>query len=172
MNSSNKPYAKFIGFQEDLCIGGFRAYYVIYAKGFERDLSTVFAGTLRELNIPIPVTPEYHDAQKTERWLHKCDTCQITYLNSNPCLDHKRRHTDHNLVSVRVPIIDSEPFEAEESKIYTRDPKTNTLVEDSELKERVKQREQAKKEEPSDFIKNLKKQYPFLNEDTYKGDNL
>ena len=169
MTRTNKPYAKFLGFQEDPRIGGFRAYYVIYAEGFERDLSTVFAGTLRELNIPVPPTPEYVDTQKTNRWVHKCDTCQISYLEGKPCADHKRRHTDHTLSSVKVPVVDLEPFEPEESKVYTKDPETGVLVEDRELKERREQRKF--QEEPSEFITGLRKKYGFPSKDTYEGEN-
>lgn len=155
-----KPYAKFFGFQEDPRIGGYRAYYIIYAPGFERNLSTVFAATLRELNITVPVTPEYVDAQKTNRWLHKCEECQITYLTSAPCVKHKHRHKDHNLVSVRVPVLNVEPFEHTDSRIYIKDPKTGTLVEDVKLLQRARKRTP---EEPSDFVKDLRKKYNFLN---------
>lgn len=168
----DKPYAKFIGFQEDPKIGGYRAYYVIYAEGFERDLSTVFAGILRELNIPIPPTPEYVDAQKTERWLHKCDTCQIAYFDAKHCVTHKYRHTDHNLFSVKVPVIDQKPPEQSESKIYIKDVKTGELVEESELKNRLEQCKKIDKTKPSEFIKKLRQKYKFLNKNTYEGEPI
>ena len=186
MNCRNTPYAKFLGFQEDPRIGGYRAYYVIYAEGFERDLSTVFAGTLRELGIPVPVTPEYVDAKKTDRWLHKCNTCQITYMDVKPCVNHKKLHPEHILVSVQVPVLDAETFEQPDSLVYTKDEVTGCLVESKELEKlREQRRIEASKPAPieertqpldmieeietvepvkvdSDFVKKMKSQYSFL----------
>lgn len=169
-------WAEFIGFQKDDRIRGVRPFFILHAEDSDRNNSTVFTETIRRFGIPIPPIPDYEPDTFIEQGVAKCETCQITWLSVDFAVEHKRQNRQHQMSSYTVPVANNMPFDQEPSRIWVRDEIRKTLVEekpfDDESTQPIEEKDLPKPkgheyglEYVSEFVKKMKKQYPFL-----KGD--
>lgn len=170
-------WAEFIGFQWDEKVGGARPFFVIHASDSDRDGSTVFATTLKQLGIPVPRIPEYEPENFVDRWVHKCTTCHINYLEVPRMVKHILDNSYHRYESVRIPVAEPVEYDTRPSEVWTRDIAANILVKD-EPRKKVKitlieptiedtqpiDMSEFTKEDigPTEFKKKMLKEYSFL----------
>ena len=95
---TKERWAEFIGFQKDERIGGVRPFFILHVPDSDRDQSTVFTETVRQLGIELPKIPTYEPEHFKEVWMPKCETCQITWFSIPPACDHIRENHNHHMI--------------------------------------------------------------------------
>ncbi len=135
----DKPTAEFIGFQKDDRINGVVPYFVLHWSGSDRDGSNISLSTIRELEIEMPPVPIYEPKTFKDRWMPKCETCNITWFSTSPACDHIRANINHCIVSYKVPVAENIPFNQRPSEVWSRDKRTGELVIDGakEIQEKI-----------------------------------
>ena len=128
-------WAEFIGFQKDERINGVKPFFVLHAPDSDRDGSTVFMETVKQLNIPVPPVPHYQPMDFQDRWLTECKDCHITWFTTKPACDHIRANINHGLIMYKIPVAEGTPFRQKPSNIWTRDDEKETLVLDGKKEE-------------------------------------